>query len=410
VKAEIISIGTEILLGEIVDTNAPYLAGQLPLLGIDLHWITQVGDNQGRIVEALERAWSRSDLIITTGGLGPTEDDLTRESIAAMLGEEMKVDPDLEKWLRGLFTRLGYEMPERNLKQARLIPSARAIPNPRGSAPGWWIKRDDRMLLAMPGPTGEMQRMWEREVRDEIRRTLSTAIIVSRTLKIFGLPEARVDELVSPFLSSANPTIGVYARPSGIELRLTAKACDQGEAKKMIAPLEAQIRSIIGDHIWGTDDETLEKVVGDLLREKGLTLATMESCTGGRLADLLTNVSGSSRYFKGGLVAYSNEMKAAFGVAPELITQHGAISSPVAEAMAVAARSCLGTDIGIGITGVAGPEELEGKPVGTVCIGITDGTRTRSTRTIFPQHRQQIKLYAATGALSKLRRFLRDAD
>jgi nicotinamide-nucleotide amidase len=410
VKAEIISIGTEILLGEIVDTNAPYLAGQLPLLGIDLHWITQVGDNQGRVVEALERAWNRSDLIITTGGLGPTEDDLTRESIAAMLGEEMKVDPDLEKWLRGLFARLGYEMPERNLKQATLIPSARAIPNARGSAPGWWIKRDDGILLAMPGPPEEMQGMWEREIRDELRRTLCTAIIVSRTLKIFGLPEAKVEELVSPFLSSANPTIGIYARPSGIELRLTAKACDQVEAQKMITPLEEKIRSIIGDHIWGSDDQTMEKLVGELLQEKGLTLATMESCTGGRLADLLTDVPGSSRYFKGGLVAYSDEMKAAFGVAPELITQHGAVSSPVAEAMAVAARSCLGTDIGMATTGVAGPEGIEGKPVGMVYSGIADGTIARSTRIIFPQHRQRIKHYAAIWALSELRRFLSDAQ
>ncbi len=299
-------------------------------------------------------------------------------------------------------------MPERNLKQATLLPSARAIPNPQGSAPGWWIKRENRILLAMPGPTGEMQRMWEKEIREELRRTISTAIIVSRTLKVFGLPEAKVDELVSPLLSSTNPTIGVYARPSGIELRLTAKASDQGEAEKMIAPLEAQIRSIIGDHIWGSDDETIEQVVGDLLRQKGLTLATMESCTGGRLADLLTDAPGSSDYFKGGLVAYSDEMKVAFGVAPELITQHGAVSSAVAEAMAVAARSCLGTDIGIGITGVAGPEQIEGKPIGTVYIGITDGTRTRSTHTVFPQHRRRIKLYAATGALNKLRRFLRE--
>ncbi len=405
-KAEIISIGTEILLGEIVDTNAPYLAGQLPLLGLDLHWITQVGDNPARVVEALERAWSRSDLIITTGGLGPTEDDLTRESIAEMLGEDMTVDPDLAKWLQGLFTRLGYEMPERSLKQATLIPSARAIPNPRGSAPGWWIKRDDRILLAMPGPTGELQRMWEREVRDELRRTLCTAIILSRTLKIFGLLEAKVDELVSPFLSSTNPTIGVYARPGGIELRLTAKASGQEEAREVIAPLEAQIRSVIGDHIWGADQDTMEKVVGGLLQKKGLTLAIMESCTGGRLADLLTDVPGSSLYFKGGLVAYSNEMKSVFGVDPKLITQHGAVSSPVAEAMAVAARSRLDSDIGIGVTGIAGPEELEGKPVGTIYIGITDETRTRSTVTIFPQHRRRIKLHAATGALSELRTFL----
>ena len=409
-EAEIISIGTEILLGEITDTNASYLAGQFPLLGIDLYWVTQVGDNQGRIVEALRRAWSRSDLIITTGGLGPTEDDLTRESIAEMLGEEMKVDPDLEKWLRGVFSRLGHEMPERNLKQATLIPSARAIPNPRGSAPGWWVRREGKTILAMPGPPGEMQRMWEREIRDELRKTLSTAIIVSRTLKVFGLGEAKVDEMVSPLLSSKNPTIGVYAKPTGIELRLTAKASNQEDAEGMIAPLEAQIRSIVGDCVWGTDDEIMEKVVGDLLRERSLTLATMESCTGGLLANLLTDVPGSSDYFKGGLVAYSNEMKMAFGVDPELITQHGAVSSQVAEAMAAAARNRLGADVGIGITGVAGPDELEGKPAGTVYIGITDGIITRSIHTAFPQHRLRIKRYAAMGALAELRRLLLDAQ
>ena len=406
VKAEIISIGTEILLGEITDTNAAYLARQLPLLGIDLYWVTQVGDNQGRIVEILERAWNRSNIIVITGGLGPTEDDLTRESIAQMLGEKMTIDPELETWLRGLFNKLGHEMPERNLKQAMLIPSARAIAIPRGSAPGWWVTREEKVLLAMPGPPGEMQRMWEKEIRDKLRTTLATAIIISRTLKILGLGEAKVDEMISHLLSSTNPTIGVYAKPTGIELRLTAKAADQKEAERMIAPLEAQIRTIIGDHIWGVDDEMMEKVISDQLRGRNMTLATMESCTGGLLANLVTDVPGSSTYFKGGLVAYSNEMKIAAGVDPKLITQHGAVSAQVAEAMAEAARKQLGADIGIGITGVAGPDEIEGKTVGTVYIGIADGTVTRSIRTVFPQHRLRIKRYAAMEALAELRRLL----
>lgn len=407
-KAEIISIGTEILLGEITDTNAAYLAQQLPLLGVDLYWVTQVGDNRGRIVEVLERAWSRSDLIIITGGLGPTEDDLTRESIAEMLGEEMEIAPDLEEWLRDMFSRIGYDMPERNLKQATLIPSARAIPNPRGSAPGWWVKREGKAILAMPGPPVEMQWMWEREIKDGLRKTLNAAIIVSRTLKVLGMAEAKVDEMISPLLSSENPTIGVYAKPTGIELRLTAKASDRNAAEKMIDALEEQVRSIIGDSIWGVDDESMEKVVGDLLRQRGLTLATMESCTGGLLANLLTDVPGSSDYFKGSLVAYSNKVKEAFGVGPELIARYGVVSSQAAEAMAMAARRTLESDIGIGITGVAGPAKLEGKDIGTVYISVTDGTEMKSMHAVLPQHRPHIKRYAAIFALSELRLLLLD--
>ncbi|MBT4511693.1 MAG: competence/damage-inducible protein A [Chloroflexi bacterium] len=409
-KAEIISVGTEILLGEITDTNAAYIASELPSLGIDLYWVTQVGDNRGRLVSILKRAWDRSDLIIVSGGLGPTEDDLTRESIAEMLGEDMEIDSDLEKWLRDLFSRFGYEMPECNLKQANLIPSAKAIPNPRGSAPGWWVKQGGKTLLAMPGPPGEMQRMWAEEIKDELRRSIDSAVIVSRTLKILGLGEAGVDEMISHLLSSSNPSIGVYAKPTGIELRLTAKAETQQAADGMVAPLEAEIRSIFGENIWGTDDEIMEKVVGDLLREKSLTLATMESCTGGLLASVLTDVPGSSAYFKGGLVSYSNEMKIAFGVERDIIDEHGAVSRQVAEAMARAVRDRLGADVGVGLTGIAGPEEIEDKPVGTIYIGVTDGTITRSTHTIFPQHRPRIKRYGATVALSELRRFLIDSQ
>ena len=407
-KAEIISIGTEILLGEITDNNATYLAGQLPLLGIDLHWVTQVGDNRQRIVEIAQQAWNRSDIIIITGGLGPTDDDLTRESIAEMLGEQMAIDPDLENWLRDMFDRIGYEMPENNLKQAMLIPSAKAIPNSRGTAPGWWVSREGKTLLAIPGPPGEMRQMWEANIRDELRQKSDTAIIASRTLKILGVGEANVDKLISHLLSSRNPSIGVYARQTGIELRLTAKASTSQQAKEMIAPIESEIRSIVGDKIWGTDDQALEKLVGDLLRERSLTLATMESCTGGLLANLITDVVGSSDYFKGGLVAYSNEMKTEFGVDAVLIAEHGAVSAEVAQDMALAARNRLGADVGVGTTGVAGPEDLEGKPVGTVYIGVSNGTITRSIRTGFPQHRRRIKQYAAMNALNELRRLLLD--
>ncbi|UCG82445.1 MAG: CinA family nicotinamide mononucleotide deamidase-related protein, partial [Dehalococcoidia bacterium] len=299
-KAEIISVGTELLLGQITDSNAPYLASELPLLGIDLFWISQVGDNRSRLVDALKRAYERSDIIITTGGLGPTEDDITREAIAELLDEEMSVDPEIERWIREIFSKLGYEMPECNIKQANLIPSARAISNLRGTAPGWWVENEGKLILAMPGPPSEMQQMWETEVGPELKRRLGDEVIVSRTIKTLGLAEAKVDELVSPLLASSNPTLAVYSKLDGIQLRLTAKDLDKMRARASITRAEEQLQDILGETIWGYDEDTLEELVGHMLRERKLSLATMESCTGGLLASTITDVPGSSDYFKGG--------------------------------------------------------------------------------------------------------------
>jgi nicotinamide-nucleotide amidase len=204
-KAELISIGTELLLGEILDTNAQYIAARLPPLGIDLFYMSKVGDNLDRLTEVIGRAWDRSDLVLATGGLGPTEDDLTREAIAAVLGEELRVDQGLAQQLRDFFAGRGAVMPERNLKQATLIPSARAIPNPRGTAPGWWVEREGKVIVAMPGPPTEMERMWNDEVAPELERRPTGAVLISRTLKTVGLGEGHVDELLSPILKSTNP-------------------------------------------------------------------------------------------------------------------------------------------------------------------------------------------------------------
>jgi nicotinamide-nucleotide amidase len=405
-KAEIISIGTELLLGEITDTNASYLAAQLPLLGIDLLWVTQVGDNFQRLTECLDRAWERSDLILATGGLGPTEDDLTREAIAATLGEKMTIDRDLERRLTDFFKSRDIPMPQSNLKQAALIPSAQAIPNPRGSAPGWWVVRGDKRLAAMPGPPAEMQHMWQTEVSRRLREMLGGEIILSRTIKTLGITEADVDEKVSHLLSSTNPSLGVYAKPDGIHLRITAKASSMGEAGKTIARREAELRPILGDIIWGYDDETLETIVGSLLTDKGLTLATMESCSGGLLASTITDVPGSSKYFRGGLVAYSNQAKIAYGVSADTIAKHGAVSAEVALDMARAARQLLSANIGVGITGVAGPDKLEGKPAGTVHIAIDDGVQQRHTLGRYPPLRHQVKRRATYSALFELQRVL----
>jgi len=404
--AEIISIGTELLLGEITDTNSSFLAGQLPALGLDLYWISQVGDNRARLLEVLQRAWGRSDLILLTGGLGPTEDDITREAIADLLGEELKVDPRLEQELRRYFASRNINMPERNLKQATLIPSAQAIPNPQGTAPGWWVEKEGRILLAMPGPPGELTRMWRQEVQPRLRARVEGAILVTRTLKSWGMTEAAVDERLSPLLSSSNPTLAVYAKVDGIYLRIAAKAATEEAARALILPVETEVRELLGEHIWGADDDSLEVIIGELLKEKGLTLATMESCTGGLVASTITDVPGSSNYFKGGVVAYSNEVKIAYGVPAHLIAEHGAVSPEVAQAMASAARLRLGADIGLGTTGVAGPDQIEGKTVGTVYIAVDNGQGIHTASGRYPPQRLRVKRAATTAALFELRRAL----
>jgi len=410
VKAEIISVGTELLLGEITDTNAAYLAGQLPLLGIDLYWISQVGDNQARLVEVLKRAWQRSDLILITGGLGPTEDDLTREAIAEMLGEELRIDPLLEREVRELFARRGITMAPSNIKQAAVIPSAKAIHNAQGTAPGWWVEKDGHILMAMPGPPREMHHMWHTEVLPRLHQRATGAIIFSKTIKVFGLPEGTVGELVSPLLSSANPTLGIYAKADGIHLRFAAKAQTQKQAEEMIAQGEARVRSILGEAIWGTDNDTLASVVGHLLAEKELSLAVMECCTGGLLTATITDAPDISAYFRGGLIAYSNEALIAYGVDAGLIDDYGVISAEVAQVMAEAGRLRLEADIGISITGVIGPDGLEGKPAGTMYIGIDGSENKKTIKRNYSGDRSRVKRLVIVAALCELRKMLLALD
>ena len=405
-KAETISIGTEILLGEILDTNTHHIAQRLPALGIDLYYTHQIGDNLGRLTELLRQAWRRADLILCTGGLGPTEDDITRDAIAAVLGETPEVDPRLEEELRAWFSRRGAPMPERNLKQAWLTPSTRAIPNPRGTAPGWWSEKDGRIVIAMPGPPSEMSRMWEKEVAPQLRGRSTGAVIISHTIKTVGLGEGTVDEMVSPLLKSTNPSIGVYSRPDGIHLRLTAKAGTPEEAEMLIAPVQEEVERILGPAVWGRDDDTLAAATGRLLRDRGLSLASMESATGGLLASTITDAPGSSTYFRGGLVAYATDQKIAWGVAPDVIAAHGVISAECAREMARAAREQLRADLGVGITGVAGPDPQEDKPVGTMHVAVHDAVDGHVISYQFAQGREAAKRRAVTVAFQLLRRVL----
>jgi nicotinamide-nucleotide amidase len=404
-RAEILSIGTEIMLGEITDTNAAYIAARLPRFGIDLLYVSQVGDNPQRLAEVIERAWGRSDLVIATGGLGPTEDDITRETVAATLDEALAVDPEQERIVRAFFEGRGRPFGERNLKQAMLIPSARAIANPRGTAPGWWVERDGKVFVLMPGPPAEMTYMWEQHIEPELERR-ADSVLVSRTLKTLGMGEGTVDEVLSPLLAGTNPSIGIYARRDGVHARISAKARTREAAFALIAPVEAQARAILGDHVWGTDDDTLAAGIGRTLVERGLTVALMESATGGSIAAAFTDNDGASKYFRGSLVTYFTESKVAMGVPAEVIAAHGVISRETAEAMAAAARDRLGADIGLGITGIAAADPIEDQPPGTMHIAVTDGARTEYAHSAYYQGRLAAKQRAVTEALGLLRRFL----
>jgi nicotinamide-nucleotide amidase len=355
----------------------------------------------------LGRAWSRSDIIFTTGGLGPTEDDLTREGIAATLGEELYVDPQLEEWIRGIFASRGVAMPERNLKQAMLIPSARPIPNPRGTAPGWWVEKENKIIVSMPGVPSEMMYMWEHEVAPELERRPTGAVIVTRTIKTSGIGEGQLDEQISPLLKSTNPSIGVYARADGVHVRIGAKAASREEAYALIRPVEEGVRRILGPYIWGYDDDNLAVVTGRMLKSAGLTLATMESCTGGLLASTITDVPGASAYFRGGFVAYATEMKVALGVPRDVIDTYGVISTEAAQAMARAARERAGADIGIGITGVAGPDPQDDHPVGEVHLALARPDREPLTFDYtMGRDREAIKRRAVIQALALLKQSL----
>lgn len=402
-RAEILSCGTELLLGHITDTNATYLAQSLAALGIDLYFVSQVGDNQGRIVETLRRAWERSDLVIMTGGLGPTEDDLARESISALLGETMQVDLRLEAELRANFGSRNVQMPERNVKQATLIPSAQALPNPRGTAPGWWVEKDNHIIVAMPGVPREMYRMWEAEVIPRLT-TYTGGLIFTRILRVWGLGESTVEERLGDTIHNTNPTVATYAKSDAVDVRITAKAETDEKAEQLVSQMEAQVRQRLGYHIFGVDKDTLQSVIGKHLLARNQWLAVMESLTGGLLASTITDYPGSSKHFTGGIVAYSPDLKVQMGVPREVIDTYGVVSPETAVAMARAVRQLLHADYGLGITGVAGPDKQEDKPAGTVYIAI-DGPEGIVTGTGpgWRASREDNKRLATLAALNLLR-------
>ncbi|HEV8425487.1 MAG TPA: competence/damage-inducible protein A [Actinomycetes bacterium] len=411
-RCEIVGVGTELLLGQIVNTNAAWIGQRLADVGWDCLRHTAVGDNEARIAEVIREALGRADAVIVTGGLGPTQDDVTREAIAAVAGVPLVRRPELEAWLRERFARMGVQrMAEMNLRQADVPEGARHIDNPRGTAPGLIVEVDGRPAYAVPGVPREMEGMLERVVLPDLAaRAGEGRAIVSRTLRTAGVGESRLAERLTPLWEEAGAgevTLAYLASPGEVRVRLTAVGATRDEALADIAPVEASIREQLGDIVYGTDDETLEAAVGRLLRERGGTLATAESLTGGLLGGRITGVPGSSGYYLGGVVAYATDAKASLlGVDLELLAADGPVSEPVAAAMAEGARKAFGADLGLAATGVAGPAEQAGRPVGTLCLGVADAAGTATRTLTAPGDRTQVRLWTSAVALDLVRRRL----
>lgn len=405
-KAEIISVGTELLMGELTDTNASWIAGRLPALGIQLQWVSIVGDDLPKLTEAFVHGWQRSDIIFTTGGLGPTQDDLTREAVAAALGETPVVQESELENLRQWFRNRGQDMPAHNVKQAYLIPSAEFITNRNGTAPGWWAQRDGKHIVCMPGPPGENRAMWQDEIDGRLKEIVDTEVTITRNIKTLGLGEASVDEIMNEYFGLENPYLGIYSKADGIHLRIIARAADEAAAREMIAPIEDAIHDRLAPYVWGYDDETPELSVGAALVSRGMTLATMESVSGGFLANTITEAPDSNQWYRGGNVAYTIDAMVASGVDSGVLETHGVVSQETANSMAQVAASATAADFGIGMTGVLGPQELEGHRPGTIHIAIAHGDDVREFPLRTPPRRLVIKRRSCNTALTELRKLI----
>ena len=406
--AEIMGIGTELLMGELTDTNSSWLAGRLPALGIQLQWVSIIGDDLPKLTSAFKNGMERSDIIISTGGLGPTQDDLTREAVAAAFGETSSVQQEVVDELERYFAARGTPMPPHNIKQAHLIPSARFVPNPNGTAPGWWAERAGKIIICLPGPPVENHAMWEEQVEPQLAEMIEDEVTITRNIKTMGLSEGAVDEVISEFFGIENPYLGIYSKADGIHLRVIARAKDSESARSLIVPVERAIHDRLGEYIWGYDDDTPELAAGRSLLEKGLTVAVMEMCTGGALTNSITDVPNSLSYFRGGTVGYDGAALSASGVPAELMGKHGVVSQQTANAMAETVRRNLNADVGIGVTGVPGPGEFEGKPLGLAYISVTNGQKTREMEMRLPPRRVTIKRRVPNQALIELRRLVED--
>lgn len=405
-NAELIAVGTEILLGDIVNTDAQVISQGLSELGINVFYQTVVGDNPARLRHVIETARDRADIIITTGGLGPTLDDLTKETLATVFGRKMALhQPSLDR-IKDFFQTIGREMTPNNEKQAWLPEGCTVFVNEWGTAPGCAFEAYGKHVLMLPGPPRECNPMWKECAMPYLYK-LAGDCIVSRNVRVFGLGESNMETILHDIMEkSTNPTIAPYAKTSECFARVTAKADTPEECEKLLEPVVEKICGLLGDDVYGVDVDSLEQVVGDGLRERGMTLAVAESCTGGLLSKRITDVPGCSDYYLGGVCSYANEVKMkVLGVKKETLDTVGAVSPEVAEQMAEGVAKALGADIGVGITGVAGPGGgTDEKPVGLVYISIWYNGQHYTRKMKSTNGRDRVRMQAASTALDMIRR------
>jgi len=406
-SAEIVTIGTEMLLGDLVDTNTAWISQRLAALGVSMYRHTTVGDNNDRIIGALRDAASRADLVVTTGGLGPTSDDLTNACLGMLTGRPMVEYPEARRHIDEKFAKFGREPTPSNYKQALFPEGTELIPNPLGTAPGALVEWEGTLFATLPGVPSEMKRMFE-ETLEPLIRERSDGSIVSKTLHFAGIGESALAEKVQDFLDASDPTVAPLAGQGRVRLRITTRAATEEEAHGKIRPVEEEILDRLGEYFFGEDEETLESSVGRLLADRGATVALAESCTGGLISKRLTDIAGSSAYFVEGFVTYSNASKERLlGVPDEMLAEHGAVSEPVARVMAEGARKISGADYGLSVTGVAGPGGgTEEKPVGLVYVGVADAEGAVGEKldlTAWARSRSSIRERSANRALDLLR-------
>ena len=411
--AEVIAIGTEMLLGELVDTNSAWLGKHLAALGVGVYRHTTVGDNPDRISEAMREAAARSDLVLTTGGLGPTSDDLTNACLAQVAGREMAEYDEARRHVDEMFARFGREPTPSNYKQVLFPEGTELIPNPRGTAMGALLEVDGALFATFPGVPVEMRGMFE-DTLEPLVRSRTEGSIVSRTLWFTGIGESALAEEVQDLLDAPDPTVAPLAGQGKVRLRVTARGGGEAEARAKIDPVAEDILSRLGKYYFGEDDETLESAVGKMLTERGETLALAESCTGGLIAKRITDAAGSSAYFTEGLVTYSDDAKRRLlGVPESTLRQHGAVSGETARAMAEGARERSGADHALSVTGIAGPSGgTDEKPVGTVWFGLASREGSEAHQidlSAWSRSREAIRERSANLAFDLLRRHLRDA-
>ena len=409
-KAEIISIGSEILRGQIIDTNANFIAQKLAELSIDLNYISAVGDNQKILLSLLKKALCRSDLIITTGGLGPTEDDITYLIIARALNLKLIKYPEAEENLKQFLKKIDKTISQSNLKQVYLPEGAKIIINQYGTAPAMILEKDNKIICSFPGVPYEMKNLIEENLIPYLKEKFPPSMIKkSKILKVTGLGESSVNELIRDYINGqTNFSFGIYANPEDIQVQVTTQAPTEKETDKLLQSSANQLTKILGHYIYGRDKETIEEVVGNLLKSKKLKISVAESCTGGMLGEMITRIPGSSKYFQGGVISYHAQVKEdLLKVPPEAIIKYGEVSRQVAKLMAEGVRRCCHSDIGISITGIAGPGgATDKKKVGLVYMALADGKKTIAQKHPLFGSRQLIRLRACRRALNMLRMYL----